>query len=332
MIPVALGLLSTARINAQLLAAARSSDCAEVTAVASRHKGRAEAYAAAQGIPRAYGSYEDLLADPDVEAVYVSLPNSLHIQWTVRALEAGKHVLCEKPLSGSSAEVEVAFGAAERAERQLAEAFMYRHHGQTRRLVELVRSRAIGRLSFIRATLTFSLDCAGDPRMKRDLEGGALMDVGCYCVSGARLLAGEPERVYGERVLGDDGVDLRFAGMLRFPDDVVAQFDCAMDQPRRDALEVVGTEGMLVLTDPWHCRARAFTLHRDYVVEEISFYRDNPYRLELEDFCQAIRGAAEPGSGRQEAVAQARAIEALLQSAQAGQPIDVPLPTRLSSD
>jgi xylose dehydrogenase (NAD/NADP) len=327
--PLALGLLSTARINAQLLAAAGSSQSVKVTAVASRRPTRADAYAAEHGIPRAHGSYEELLADPEVEAVYVSLPNSLHVEWAIRALEAGKHVLCEKPLSASRAGAEAAFDAAERAGLTLAEAFMYRHHGQTRRLVELVRNRAIGRLALIRATLSFRLDGDDDPRLRPGLDGGALMDVGCYCVSAARLLAGEPERVHAEQIVGGNGVDVRLAGTLRFPNDVIAQFDCAIDVPRRDALEVVGTEGRLLLTDPWHCRDPTFTLYRDYVVEDIAFARENPYRLELEDFGRAVRDGRERAPERDEAVAQARTLEALLASAEAGRAVDLPLAGRV---
>jgi predicted dehydrogenase len=319
--PVAWGLLSTARINGQLLAAARTSALAEVVAVASRAEERADAYAEHHGIARAHGSYEALLEDPGVEAVYVSLPNALHAEWTVKALEAGKHVLCEKPLAGSAAEVEAMFDAAERAGRRLAEAFMFRHHPQTRRLAELVHGGAIGRLQLVRATLSFAIANPADPRLRTALEGGALMDVGCYCVSGARLLAGEPEQAIAEHVLGGDGVDVRFAGTLRFAGDVLAQFDCAMDQPRRDALEVVGTEGSLLLSDPWHCRAGAFTLRRDYVVERVTFARRNPYRLELEAICRSIRHGDGLAGERRESAAQARALAALQRAARSGRAV-----------
>src|SRR5918996_3212701 len=234
------GFLSTARINRLVLAGARESDRVDVVAVASRDRERAEAYARENGIERAYASYEALLADPDVEAVYISLPNSLHVDWSIRALQAGKHVLCEKPLSRRAAEVEEAFDAAEQAGLVLMEAFMYRHNPQTARLEELVDSGAIGALQLVRAAFSFPLADAGNVRLNAALDGGSLMDGGCYCVSGARPLAGEPERVYGEQVVGGEGVDVRFAGMLRFADDVVATFDCGLDQPRRDLLGGIG--------------------------------------------------------------------------------------------
>src|SRR5581483_7748334 len=152
---------------------------------------RAEAYAREWGIPRAYGSYEALLADPEIEAVYISLPNTLHCPWSIKALEAGKHVLCEKPMSRHPEEVEAAFDAAERAGRFLMEAFMYRHNPQTKRLKELVDGGAIGDLRLVRSVFSYGLFDEENIRLLTELEGGALMDVGCYCVSGSRLLGGE---------------------------------------------------------------------------------------------------------------------------------------------
>ena len=229
----------------------------------SRSVARAEAYAREHGIPRAHGCYEELLADPEVEAVYVSLPNGMHVEWTLRALDAGKHVLCEKPLTPRAEEAERCFDAAERAGVVLSEAFMWRHHPQTRRLEDLLASGAIGEVRLLRASFSFPLDRAGDPLVDPELEGGALMDVGCYCVSGIRLLAGEPERVEGEAVAGESGVDLRFAGILRLPGDVLATFDCGFDLPGRHDLAVVGSEGTLLLGDPWHGRQPGIELRRD---------------------------------------------------------------------
>ena len=176
--PVRWGVLSTAHINDKVLAGAAESDRVDVLAVASRDWARAEAYVRERGLERAYGSYAGLLADPDVEAVYISLPNSLHVEWSIRALEAGKHVLCEKPMSRRAADVERAFAAAERAERFLMEAFMYRHNPQTAKLVELVAGGAIGRLRLVRAAFSFPLADAENVRLNAELEGGGLMDVG----------------------------------------------------------------------------------------------------------------------------------------------------------
>ncbi len=242
--------MSTAHINRQFLAGAREAKDTEILAVASRDQPRADAYAREYGIERAYGSYEALLADPDVEAVYISLPNSLHIEWTISALEAGKHVLCEKPLSRRAEDVERAFDVAERNDRLLMEAFMYRHNPQTRRLTELVSAGAVGRVRIIRAAFGFVARDPANVRLSAALEGGALMDVGCYCVSGARLIAGEPERVAGEQALGGDGVDVAFAGVMRFADDIAAHFDAGLALASQDLLEVVGDAGTAAADRP----------------------------------------------------------------------------------
>jgi D-xylose 1-dehydrogenase (NADP+, D-xylono-1,5-lactone-forming) len=315
------GIISTAAINRLFLAGARQASEVEILAVASRERKSAEAYAREHGIERAYGDYEALLADPDVEAVYIPLPNSMHIDWSVRALEAGKHVLCEKPLSRRVADVERAFDVAERNGRLLMEAFMYRHNPQTRRLVELVESGAIGRPSLIRATFSFAAANPEDVRLSKALEGGGLMDVGCYCVSGARLLAGEPERVSAEQVLGGDGVDVVLAGELRFPGDVIATFDCGLALAPRDELEVIGDQGSLFLDDPWHCGTTVIELRRDGEVERIALEPVDSYRLEAENFSAAIRGREQPLLGREDALGQARTIEALYAAADGGQTV-----------
>jgi xylose dehydrogenase (NAD/NADP) len=317
-----LGLLSTARINELLVAGARQAPGVEVVAIGSRDLARAEAQAQALGVPRAHGSYEALLADPDVEAVYVALPNSLHVEWSLRALRAGRHVLCEKPLSRHPDDVERAFDAAERGGLVLAEGFMWRHHPQARRLVELLEE--IGELRLIRASFSFLLKRSGDLRLQKALEGGALMDVGCYCISAARLLAGEPIAFSAQQVQGADGVDVRLTGLLRFAGDVLATIDCGLDLAARDELEVTGTRGVLWLDDPWHCRSPAIELRRaDGSVERIAVEPLDPYACELEDFAAAVAGERAPRYGREDAVAQARAIAAIYASAEANEPTEV---------
>jgi D-xylose 1-dehydrogenase (NADP+, D-xylono-1,5-lactone-forming) len=315
---VRFGILSTARINRLVLPGARASDRVEIAAVASRDRARAEAYAREHGIPRAYGSYEELLADPDLDAIYNPLPNSLHVEWSIRALEAGKHVLCEKPLSRRPEEVERAFDAAERAGLLLMEAFMYRHNPQTAKLLELVRGGAVGKPRVVRAAFSFTVTNAANIRLAADLDGGALMDVGCYCVSGMRLLAGEPERVSGRRIDGGDGVDVRFTGMLAFPGGVFGSFDCGLDMVARSALEVVGDSGSLLLEDPWHSRAPGIELRRPEGAERIEVAKADPYACELEDFAAAARGQRPHPFGRADAVGQARTIAALYRAAESG--------------
>ncbi|MGD0386664.1 MAG: Gfo/Idh/MocA family oxidoreductase [Solirubrobacteraceae bacterium] len=314
--PVRWGVLSTARINQKVLDGAAGSDDLTVMAVASRSQAAAETYALEHAIERAHGSYDALLADGDVEAVYISLPNALHVEWSIRALQAGKHVLCEKPLSRHASEVERAFDVAERSDRLLMEAFMYRHNPQIKRLKTLVADGAIGRLRAVHASFGFHIGDAGDVRLSRELEGGSLLDVGCYCVSAARLLCGEPERVQAEQVIGGDGVDVAFAGVLRFPGEVLAHFDCGFVLDKTEELVVLGEEGNLRLADPWHCRAPGIELRRDGKAELIAVEAANSYRLQLENLSAAIRGCETPLLGRADALGQARAIEALYASAE----------------
>jgi len=317
-----LGLLSTANINRLVLAGARASDDVEAVAVASRDEAKAESYAREHGLERSYGSYEALLADEEIDAVYISLPNSMHVDWSIRALEAGKHVLCEKPFSRRPEDVARAFDAAERAGRVLAEAFMYRHHPQAAIVAGLVAEGAIGRLRAIRAAFSFPLADLENVRMRPELDGGALMDVGCYCVSGARLLAGEPERVYGEQRLGPTGVDTTFVGTLRFPGEVIATFHCSMDLPNRQELEALGEDGTLLVQAPWRVDLGGdVLLRRGGEAERVDVPEADAYRLELEDLAAAIRGDGEPLLGRDDAVAQARVIDALYRSADGAGPL-----------
>jgi len=203
----------------------------------------------------------------------------------------------------------------------LTEGFMYRHHPQTHRLVELVRSGAIGALRLVRASFSFELPEPRNVRLSRALEGGALMDVGCYCVSGTRLLAGEPRRVTAQQALGGDGVDIAFAATMLCQGEVLAHFDAGMSFAARDELEVVGEHGSLFLDDPWHCVEPVIELRRDGRSERIEVERVNPYRREAENLSAAIRGEAPLLLGREDALGQARAIEALYAAAETGQAV-----------
>jgi D-xylose 1-dehydrogenase (NADP+, D-xylono-1,5-lactone-forming) len=320
------GILSTARINDKFIAGCAQSDTVEITAVASRDAKRAQSYADERGIERGYGSYEELLADPEIEAVYISLPNSLHIDWTRRALEAGRHVLCEKPLTRRPAEVTAVFDLAERQGRLLMEAFMYRHNPQTHRVVEFVRSGAVGRLRLVRGAFSFRITDDANVRLERALDGGALMDVGSYCVNAARLLAGEPTQVTAQQAFGGDGVDVVFAGTMSFDDDVIAHFDAGLMLADRAELEVVGEDGSLFLADPWHCRQPVIEVRSGDAIERLELTPLNSYRLEAENFSAAIRGEAEPLLGRADALGQATAIEALYVSAETGQAVGLDTP------
>ena len=327
------GVLSTAGVGRLVIEAARAADHAEFVAVASRDADRARAFAGELGLEASFGSYEELLASSQVDAVYVPLPVAMHTEWTVKALEAGKHVLCEKPLATSAADAARCFDAAEAAGRRCVEGLMYRHHPQTTLARQLVAGGAIGRLAHVRAALSVSVP-PDDIRRSLELGGGALGDLGCYCASAIRLFAGEPERVWATQVRdGEGGVDLRLAATLRLPADVLAQFDVALDLTRRDELELVGTEGRLTVPDPWLCRTTHLELSRDGQVERIPVDPEGAlaptdpdhdvYRIELDTVSAALAAGGAPPFGRSDAIAQATVLEALHRSAELGTPVDL---------
>ncbi len=317
------GIVSTADINRKVIPGMQASEKVKLLAVASRERERAEEYAREWKIERAYGSYAELFADPEIEAVYISLPNTLHVEWSIKALKAGKHVLCEKPFTRHPKEAKKAFDVADKAGRILSEAFMYRHNPQTKKLKQLVSEGAIGQLRLIRSVFSYALYDDDNIRLRTDVEGGALMDVGCYNVSGSRLLGGEPEHVFGEAWYGPSGTDWVFTGMMRFTGDVIATFDCGTALPERDELEAIGSEGSLFLDDPWHCDEPLIELRKDGEVQRIELQQEDSYRLEVENVSDAIRGEAEPLLGREDALGQARVLEALHESATSGRPVSL---------
>ena len=329
--PVQWGLLSTARINRHIIAAANDSDQFDVVAVGSRTQESADRYAQEKGIASAHGSYDALLADPAVEAVYISLPNGMHTDWTIRALEAGKHVLCEKPFSRHPLDVERAFDLSERAGLVLSEGFMWRHNPQADAIVNLVRDGVVGPLRMIRASFSFQLAAVHGPddaRFDPLLDGGSLMDVGCYCLSGMRLIAGEPVRVTATQYVGPTGVDLAFSGTAEFEGGVLGHFDCGFVLPLRHEIEVVGEDGSLFVADPWHIKEpgieiRRMTPSREPISEMLHMPAVDSYRLQMENVSGAIRGTADLRLGRADARGQARAIAALYESAERGMTIEV---------
>jgi predicted dehydrogenase len=289
------GLLGTARINRAVIPVIRESSRSTLEAVASRTADRAREYAAEWKIPRAITSYEAIIDDPSIDALYISIPNSLHTEWTVRALERGKHVLCEKPLALSVAEVDQIAGAARSAGRVAAEAFMYRHHPLTAAVQKTIRDGKIGEVRFIRGGFTFPLTRPGDVRFDPALGGGSLWDVGCYPVSYACLLAGDaPSEVCGWQETSDSGIDTAFAGMLRFANGLVAQFDCGFRAVFRSEMEIVGTTGALRVerafrTDP----DSKLWLNTGDRMEAVPFDNEGPYDGEIRDMeAAALDGRA----------------------------------------
>ncbi len=315
------GLLSTARINRRLIPAIRAAERAELLGVASRSLQRGEAYAAEWDIPRFYGDYQSLLDDPDVDAVYVSLPNSLHAEWTVRAAEAGKHVLCEKSLAVSVVECDQILAAAESAGVAVVEAVMYLHHPLLEEAGRLLEEGAVGRLTLVRGALSFFLDRPDDVRWKPELGGGALWDVGSYPVSFIRRMAGEPEQVFGWQSLAESDVDETFVGLLRYGNGVLGLFDCGFSTPWRSEAQVLGTEGVMILEEPYTIGVGSrILLRRGSGEEEIRVPQIDAYRCEVEALTAAVLdGAALPVS-----LASSRAnvatMTALYRSARSGLP------------
>jgi predicted dehydrogenase len=289
------------------------------TAAASRDEGRAKAL----GLPLTFGSYADLIASDEVDAVYIALPNALHPEWTARALAAGKHVLCEKPFAATRADaVRATSGAGARGKGLVcSEGFMWRLLPPAVRARELVAEGAIGRLAHVRAALRITTG-PDDVRRSAALAGGALSDLGCYCASAMRLFGGEPSRVYAEGVF--DGVDMRFAAVLRLPGGVLGTFHVALDLPRTDELELIGTGGSLRIPDPWIGRAGYLELTRDGEVTRIPVgagTEPDAYRVELAAVTAAVDGGAPLEFGPDDAIAQAGTYEALARSAAQGTPV-----------
>jgi predicted dehydrogenase len=293
------GILGPGRIAPRLVRAVGGCARGELVAVASRDVDRAVAFAARHDIPQAFGSYDALLATPDVDVVYVSLPNHLHAEWTIRALEAGKHVLCEKPLALSVDQVDAVIAASARAGRIAVEGFMYLHHPQILRAVELARSGALGRLELVNGTFSFYLTHPGDPRVDPSMGGGSLWDVGCYPVSLARRIAGEePDRVGAFARFDERGVDRTFIGQLHFPGGLLAQFDSGFAAPDRERVEIVGGDATLVLDSPFlpapDGPPPSLTMWRGRDGTAIDVASVDQYRAEVEDLTAAILDGTPP--------------------------------------
>jgi predicted dehydrogenase len=316
------GLLSTARINRAVIPAIRGSARHELRAVASRTPATAEEYAREWNIPRHYGSYSELIADPGVDAIYIPLPNALHAEWTIKACQAGKHVLCEKPLALTAAEADAIAAAAGRAGVLVMEAFMYRHHPQTLQLKALVDGGAIGRLALVRGAFTFALSRPGDVRLVATLGGGSLWDVGCYPVSMSRFLAGrEPRVVAGVQRLHASGIDEAFYGSLDFGD-VHAQFDCGFCAPFRTHLEVVGTTGAIAVSAPFKPGLEeTMVVTRDGETETVPVTGEPLYSGQIENFADAVLLGRPPRIPLSDSRANVAAITALYEAARSGRPV-----------
>jgi len=319
------GILGTAEISLELIKAINRSRQGEVRAVASRDPDRAGGWAEQHGIPLSFGSYDDLLRSDQVDVIYNPLPNSLHAEWTVRALEAGFPVLCEKPLTADAAQAEEVQAVAARTGLHVAEAFMYRFHPVYEKVFALLRADTIGRVATIHSQFTFLLDDRSAIPASRELAGGALMDVGCYCVNLSRMIAGcEPSRVsaFERRSTVDDVL----MGMLDFPNGILAHFETGIACTERHRAEIAGTTGAIVLERPWHPgeeEARILIRRWEEADEVIPVKGGNPYLLEVEDFVAVCTGREEPRWTLQDAVNNMAVIDALYESAGTGRAVKV---------
>ena len=335
------GVLGTATITAlevgpALRAAARST----VRAVGSRRLDRAREHAELLGAERAYGSYDEVLADPEVDAVYIPLPNSLHVDWTIAALEAGKHVLCEKPMSLTAEGARRIAEAAERADRLVMEGFMWRFHPRVARVIELIDSGRIGTVRLVRATYTFDLFASAsdvrsgtadeDLRLNPEFGGGALTDLGSYCVNGLRTYSrGRPTRVVSSASsVGGREVETTISGEIQFDNGVVGQFFAALDLPGGGHVEILGEAGRIRMANAFRIRAaqEPFVIQiigADGVtlVEEPVDFRDQ-YELEIAHFESLVLDGAEPIVGMQDSIENALVLESIRRSWTEG-PVEV---------
>ena len=319
------GLLSTARINRALITPLRASKRNHLLAVASRTQQSVDRYAREWKIPRAHGSYEALLADPEIDVIYNSLPNHLHAEWTIRAVEAGKHVLCEKPLALGVDEVDAMQEAARKHGRVVAEAFMYRHHPQTLKVQDLTRNGSLGTLKLIRGSFSFVLAREGDVRLDPAMGGGSIWDVGCYPISYARTITGEnPLEVFGWQVTGQTGIDETFVGQMRFANHIHAQFDCSFVIPFHAFMEVIGSEGTLNIPNPFKPGVdEKIFITRGDKTETIKVKGQELYIGEVEDMADAILLGHAPRISLDDSRANVAVISSLLESARAGKPVSL---------
>jgi len=316
------GVLSTARIGTWKVIPAIHDSCnGEVVAIASRDLERARACASQNDIPRAYGSYEELLADADVDAIYNPLPVGMHAEWSIRCAEAGKPTLCEKPLAADAGQARRMVDVFERADVPLAEALMYRFNPVTQRVKEMLNDGAVGQIRLVRASFTAHSDDMDNIRFKKELAGGAMLDLGCYCVSIMRLLIGqEPDAVEGLAHFGErSGVDEWVVGMLCFPGGALGSFVCGFRTPFECSYEVWGSTGRIRVPGGVVPGPEARIQHwfgdgqRDVAVP----WADH-YKLMVEDFADALLAGRPPRFRPEDSVRNMEVIDRVLASAAGG--------------
>ena len=318
------GVISTADIGmGKVIPAIQRAERCEVVAIASRRLDRAAAAAARLGIPRAYGSYQELLASDEIDAVYIPLPNDAHAEWTIKAAEAGKHVLCEKPLAMSAAQAEQMARACAAAGVKLAEAFMYRHHPSWVEMVRLVRSGAIGQLQAVQSFFSYYNDDPANIRNRVENGGGAIMDIGCYCINLSRLLfAAEPIGIKASvRRDPEMGIDVVSSAILEFPDGGQSAFTCSIRAEPDQRVHLYGTSGRIEVEIPFNIppdrETRIFlTAGGDPpaapATETLVFAPADQYQIQASLFARAVLDDTDVAVPVADAVANLKVIEAIL--------------------
>lgn len=326
------GILGTAHIaQVALIPAIQQSRNGVVAAIASRDPIQAEVVAQVYGIPRTYGSYAELLDDPDLDAIYIPLPNHLHAEWTIRALQAGKHVLCEKPLALNAAQAQHMVATARVHERLLMEAFMYRFHPRSQEIHALVQQGALGHVLLARASFSFRHTRPHDYRLDPAMGGGALLDVGCYGVNVLRwMLNAEPEVVHAYTVYGETGIDVTTVGMLRFPDGRIATVEASFATAVQQSLALIGTSATIEVPQAAFApgTAPASYLWRGAdarASSNVTLDGVDEYQLMVEHFGDAVLGDAELAYPPEDSICTMRVLDALAESALAEAPIAVPM-------
>jgi predicted dehydrogenase len=325
------GLLSTANINRSVIPAIRQSKRGELAAVASRTLDKAQKYAKEWEIPNAFGSYQEMLTSGEVDAVYIALPNHLHAEWSIKSMQAGVHVLCEKPFAITLTEVDAMIAASHETGKNLAEAFMYRHHPQTKIVGDLVHKGKVGKITVVRGIFNFAMTDerrqAPDVRLVPEWGGGSLWDVGVYPLSYAQYIMGSaPEWVFGTQWIGDSGVDEIFCGQMGYPDGRIAQISCAFCAPFHTHVEIIGTEGRLELNRPFVGleTGRSLTFYdNNGKAEEIPVSQEYLYLGEIENMQAAILDGAPNYLSLSETRNHVKTVLALYESAKSGKVVNL---------
>jgi predicted dehydrogenase len=323
------GILGNANIARKaLIPAIKDAKNAELTAIASR-SGFAEKAAAELKIEKHYGSYESLLDDPDIDAVYIPLPNALHAEWVKKAAQARKHVLCEKPAALDAAQAAEMIDVCREQGVHFMEAFMYQFHPQHEKVKEIIASGEIGQVRLMRSRFSFKIADPQNIRLDRTLGGGCLYDVGCYCIHSSRnILGAEPKRAYAQAHLDENGVDITTAGMLTFDGGVEALFDCSFETSAQEYYEVIGDQGNIEVYGPYRPDKNPNGKGRIVVNTENGekkewFVSGDQYTLQVEHFSECVLNDTAPIYTGEQTVQNMKVIDACYESIRTGEAVDL---------